>query len=388
MGLEIPIREIPIKATGSAGPKKNLLAELKWTEPQPASNVPKDTLANLRSKAAKMVNSELFNLSPKILSVFGVWFSLTGLMKLGEKGLAKTLKDLAMPIIVAITALGFDYFAKGSLKDFINGPEKVPVIDLEKDLCWSDKNLENFTKVAKLFMGDATNHLGSDNPNQSLHGTRRDGLLVLAGPPGNGKTAIAHGIANLAKKPIITLKLASTFSGNDLETAFADALRKNAILFIDEADALIRSRAEKITQTFLETFNRYQRENPVRVILATNTFDVMDPAIQSRAFVFNLGNPDKNLKLEIFQKKISEIGLKVSAYEDLMSSESNKLADLLDKYALSGRDIESIIQDARVIAELRISRAIVNKSTKAEMKITLNDIKQALDEFIESKQIN
>jgi SpoVK/Ycf46/Vps4 family AAA+-type ATPase len=307
--LKKPIESLPaariangpalMEAVSSQKPSSNskigVFGDIHWNNPERADNLPKDTKAKLRERAERIVNSELFSVMPKVLSVFGVWFTLTPMMKIWEKGLADTVKSVVPPALIAVLALGFDYKVKPWLKNFIEIPTPTPEVNLEKDLCWDKDDLQNFKRTLKSFMGSKSNYLRNKAAKNDLHGTNRDGLLILAGPPGNGKSAIAYGIGNLAAKPIYSLKVSETSSSAAIEAGFKEASRKGAILFIDEADAIIRSRGERVTQAFLETFNRYQRENPVRVILATNSFAEMDSAIQSRAYVFNLSNPSQDL---------------------------------------------------------------------------------------------
>ncbi len=371
------------------------LGNIKWQEPKPASNITKDGAGLLRGKAEKVVNSELFSIMPKVLSVFGVWFSLTALMQVGEKGLKETFRKMIAPLGIAVASLGFDYFIKPSLKEFVEVPAQTPKVNLE-DLCWDKKHLDSFRRTLKLFMGDTTNYLGAKKATKELHGTNREGLLILAGPPGNGKTAIAYGIGNHAKKPIHSLKVSESSSSSAIEAAFKAAHKKGAILFIDEADAIIRSRSDKVTQAFLETFNRYQREKPVRVILATNSFSDMDSAIQSRSYVFNLANPSVELKTDIFNQKLQEQGLKSSAYKSLIENDNNALRDLLAKHDLSGRDIESIVQDLKVVAEMRINQLLLQRNLDSlnpeevlgsdEVRIKIQDVEIALKDFVQMKK--
>lgn len=388
----------PSLASSNNLPVNSKFAGVQWIDPKPATNLPKDKAGKMRVRASKIVNSELFSGLPKIFSIFGVGYSLFSLMQIGEKGFKDTAKKMIAPLLIAAASLGFDYSIRPWMKDFTEIPVPTPKVDLEKDLCWDKKDFNLFLRTLKLFMGDTTNYLGDVNSTQSqeLHGTKRDGLLILAGPPGNGKTAMAYGIGNLANKPIHSIKVSQSGFSSAIEEAFATAKKKNAILFIDEADAIIRSRNDKTTQAFLETFNRYQRENPVRVILATNSYSDMDNAIQSRAYVFSLGNPAVDLKKDIFKKKLLEQGLKSIAYENLLTKDLKALQDLLAKYDLSGRDIESVVQDLKVIAEMRISQQMIDKHStnlKAEevlgsneVCIKLSDVEQTLKEFGEMKK--
>jgi SpoVK/Ycf46/Vps4 family AAA+-type ATPase len=359
-----------------------VLKSIKWLEPKPASNLSVDKNSSNRAKAAKFLKSEFISLSPKILTGFGLWFTLTGIMQIGKKSLLNTFKEIFMPILIASSALGFDYFLKPKLIDFSEIPAQTPKVDLDNDICWDPDSKKTFEKILNLFMGHSSNYLTEPNSNSSIHGTKRDGLLILAGPPGNGKTAIAYGIGEVAKKPIVSVKLSEVGFGSALEDAFQKAKNKNGILFIDEADAIIGSRSNKITQSFLETFNRFQRESPIRVILATNSFNELDPAIQSRAYVFNLTNPNLDLKIDILKQKLKQARVIKSAYQTLLRDKLPELKALLDQVNISGRDIESLVNDTIVIAEMRINQ---NSNDASQRVIKYEDFEIAVQEF--NKQI-
>ena len=111
------ITEVPLNSKELVSDEKTLIPiakaknfqDVKWNDPKSATNISKDAKIKLREKAERLLNSELFTLMPKILSVFGVWFTLTPIMKIGEKGLSTTVKSIVPPAVIAGLALGFDY---------------------------------------------------------------------------------------------------------------------------------------------------------------------------------------------------------------------------------------------------------------------------------------
>lgn len=367
-----------------SNPPQGYLRDIKWLEPKPATNLTPDKHSTNRAKAEKFLKSEFVSLSPKVLTGFGLWYTLTGIMQIGKKSFFDTLREIFVPVLIAASALGFDYFLKPKLTEFSEIPVPTPKVDLDKDICWDPETKKTFEKTLKLFMGHSSNYLTEPDPKSSIHGTKRDGLLIMAGPPGNGKTAIAYGIGEIAKKPITSVKLSEVGFGSALEEAFRKAKSKNGILFIDEADAIIGSRRDKVTQSFLETFNRFQRESPVRVILATNSFNELDPAIQSRAYVFNLSNPNLELKIQILKQKLQQAKVKEPAYQALLGADLPKLKTLLGSMNFSGRDIESLVNDAIVIAEMRINQ---NPSDQSARVIKYEDFEIAVNEFNTQKQL-
>ena len=368
----------------NSSPQPGSLRSIKWLEPKPATNLSVDKNSPNRAKAGKILKSEFVSLSPKVLTGFGLWYTLTGIMQIGKKSFFDTLREIFVPVLISASALGFDYYAKPKLTEFSEIPVQTPKVDLDKDICWDPSIKKTFEKTLKLFMGHSSNYLIEPDSKAYIHGTKRDGLLILAGPPGNGKTAIAYGIGEIANKPITSVKLSEIGFGSALEEAFQKAKRKNGILFIDEADAIIGSRSDKITQSFLETFNRFQRESPIRVILATNSFSELDTAIQSRAYVFNLPNPSTDLKLEILKQKLQQARVKESAYQWLLGADLAKLKTLLEPKIFSGRDIESLVNDAIVIAEMRINQ---NPSDQSAKVIKYEDFEIAVNEFNTQKQL-
>ncbi len=120
-------------------------------------------------------------------------------------------------------------------------------------------------------------------------GLRADprGRLCLYGPPGTGKTAFAAHIARSLDRPLLARRasdLLSKWVGDTerhLSALFREAEREQAVLFLDEADSLLRERAGaqhgwEVTQvnellTQMEDFEGL-------FLAATNLMDTLDEA--------------------------------------------------------------------------------------------------------------
>lgn len=83
---------------------------------------------------------------------------------------------------------------------------------------------------------------------------QREGLAInLYGPPGTGKTMAAHAIANELKMQIICVNYAEIESkyvgetSKNLDALFREAKESGAIIFFDEADALLSKRVTNMT---------------------------------------------------------------------------------------------------------------------------------------------
>ena len=112
--------------------------------------------------------------------------------------------------------------------------------------------------------------------------------LILYGPPGSGKTAVAHIIANKTKALFISLNAVTSGVG-DIKTAIADARSvERAILFIDE----------------IHRFNKLQQdallpdvENGTVTLIGASTqnpFFSIIPALSSRSMIFQFNPLEAN----------------------------------------------------------------------------------------------
>lgn len=184
--------------------------------------------------------------------------------------------------------------------------------------------------------------------------------ILLVGPPGTGKTLLAKAIANEAGVPFYSL------SGADFVEVFvgvgASRIRKlyqkarkhpAAIVFIDEIDALGRSRSmnqfggqegNNTLNQFLVELDGFGREGNVITIGATNLEEALDAAL---------------LRPGRFDRKI-HVGLPdVKGREALLKHYTGKvkLDRAVDLKALaraatnmSGADIASIVNEASILA--------------------------------------
>lgn len=117
------------------------------------------------------------------------------------------------------------------------------------------------------------------------------GRLCLHGPPGTGKTAFGHWLAERLDRRVLLKRasdLDSPFVGEmerNLAKAFEEAAAEDAVLQIDEVDSFLRHRADAQRSWEVSRVNEFltQLESFDGVFVAsTNLVDAIDPAAMRR----------------------------------------------------------------------------------------------------------
>ncbi len=185
--------------------------------------------------------------------------------------------------------------------------------------------------------------------------------VLLVGPPGTGKTLLAKAVAGEANVPFLSVNGSSfieMFVGvgasrvRDLfETAKKDA---PAIIFIDEIDAIGKSRAaggmggnderEQTLNQLLAEMDGFATNLPVIVLAATNRPEVLDAALL-RPGRFDrqvlVDKPDFRGRVQILKVHIKDIKLA----KDVHIEEIGRMT-----VGLAGADLANIINEAALLA--------------------------------------
>jgi SpoVK/Ycf46/Vps4 family AAA+-type ATPase len=169
--------------------------------------------------------------------------------------------------------------AAGSLVRALRGEALPPSFPgaLDLDLFESDPPLGPLVeRVAAAGMGDVS--------------------VLLSGPPGTGKTALAHHLARALDRPLVTKRASDLLSrwvgGTEaaIAEAFAEARERDCVLLFDEVDSLLFDRKTAQHSWEVGQVNEmltWLDHHPLPVIAATNHAHRLDPAALRR-FVFKL----------------------------------------------------------------------------------------------------
>lgn len=208
--------------------------------------------------------------------------------------------------------------------------------------------------------------------------------VLLVGPPGTGKTLLARAVAGEARVPFFSIngsEFVEMFVG--LGAARVRDLFNQAraqapcILFIDEIDALGKSRAfglmgagsneekEQTLNQLLAEMDGFDSSEGVIMLAATNRPEILDPALL-RAGRFDrqilLNNPDQIGRLQILRVHVKKIILDPKI--DL-----NQVAALTPGF--SGADLANLVNEAALVATRR----------NADF-VTVDDFSQAIERIV------
>lgn len=215
--------------------------------------------------------------------------------------------------------------------------------------------------------------------------------ILIAGPPGCGKTLIAKAIANETRVNFISIKgpaLLSKYVGES-ERGIREVFRKArqaapCIIFFDEIDALVPTRAgssseshvtERVLSQFLAELDGIEELKGVLVLGATNRLDMLDEAVlRPGRFdeVLELPRPDREARREIFEIHLN--GKTVSGEIPL-----DRLASDTDGF--SGADIAWVCNQAALNGVRRAIQEMTGEGQEASISVEMGDIQQALEEL-------
>jgi len=193
--------------------------------------------------------------------------------------------------------------------------------------------------------------------------------VLMYGPPGTGKTMMAKAVANATTAAFITM-VGSEFvqkylgEGPRMVRDVFRLARENspAIIFIDEIDSIATKRFDaqtgadrEVQRILLELLNQmdgFDQTTNVKVIMATNRADTLDPALLRPGRLdrkIEFPNPDRRQKRLVFSACTAKMNL----------SDEVDLEDYVNRPdKISAAEISSICQEAGMQA-VRKNRYVI-----------------------------
>ncbi|MDR1452128.1 MAG: ATP-dependent zinc metalloprotease FtsH [Helicobacteraceae bacterium] len=291
----------------------------------------------------------LFSWVLPILIFFGVWMLLSSRMQ---------------------KSIGGGMLGMGSAKNLISAEK--PAIKFD-DMAGAEEAKEEVKEIVDFLK----------NPDRYIKlGAKIPKGILLVGPPGTGKTLLAKAVAGEASVPFFSVS-ASGFIEMFVGVGAArvrdlfDQAKKQApaIIFIDELDALGKSRAasgfggnderEQTLNQLLAEMDGFASAEPIIVLAATNRPEILDPALL-RPGRFDrqvlVDKPDFKGRLDILRVHIKAVKLVDSVDLEIIAKMTAGLA---------GADLANIVNEATLLAGRKNKEAVDN-----------NDLREAVERSI------
>lgn len=174
-------------------------------------------------------------------------------------------------------------------------------------------------------------------------------VVLLAGPPGVGKTLTAEVYAEAERRALYSVQCSQL--GVDPETiedellkVFARAKRWGAVMLLDEADVYVHERGSDLAQNaIVGVFLRVLEYQSTVLFLTTNRPDDVDDAIASRCVArLTYEIPSKTQQMAIWDVLSRTSGIGIAG---------GQIASIVVAFPrLSGRDIKNLLKLAAVVA--------------------------------------
>ncbi|NXI66839.1 NVL protein, partial [Anseranas semipalmata] len=214
--------------------------------------------------------------------------------------------------------------------------------------------------------------------------------VLLAGPPGCGKTLLAKAVANESGLNFISVKgpeLLNMYVGES-ERAVRQVFQRArnsapCVIFFDEVDALCPRRSDResgasvrVVNQLLTEMDGLENRQQVFIMAATNRPDIIDPAILRPGRLdktLYVGLPPPEDRLAIL-KTITKDGTRPPLDTDV-SLEEIAYSQHCDCY--TGADLSALVREASICA-LRQEMALQNsKSKKGDIRISHKHFEEA-----------
>lgn len=204
--------------------------------------------------------------------------------------------------------------------------------------------------------------------------------LIAYGPPGCGKTLLAHYIAGQLRLPLLTARLDSLISSflgstaKNLRTLFDHASSTPCVLFLDEFDAIAKLRDDhqelgelkRVVVSLLQNIDIL--DNKTILIAATNHEHLLDPAVWRRfSYKIEMPLPSPSVRAGMFAHFLGAFisgdtpPLVAAASEGLSGSDIRAISDDAKRDAILCD--ESVISPERILRSILLFRGLIKPTS-------------------------
>ena len=290
-----------------------------------------------------------------------------------------------------------------SKNKYVNTTSNKPRIQFElteprytlDDLILSEKTYSELNKAIGLrqFQHEVFNDWGFSH----THKFDSKMIINLYGAPGTGKTMAAHAIATSLGKKLILVNygdIESKYVGEtpkNIQAAFNFAKENDAILFFDEADAILSRRVTNMTsatdtsvnQTRSVMLNLLNDYNDI-VLFATNFITNYDPAFMRRILIhIEFSLPDEEVRKKLFMHYIpSQLPNDIDINLVAQKSENLSGSDISNAILLSAFSAKSEGKSMVTNQELLTKIESIQKSKLANEGIKNIETRVVSEEYV------
>jgi len=271
----------------------------------------------------------------------------------------------------------FGNFINQLEEDFYKaGPLNGAFFDLKYNFIERDPNIDNLlawdSKVKETLWSDIITFQKAMPKLKELGLTNSRGV-ILAGPPGTGKTMIAKWLAAHSDITCILISAEMITGRQDIKKCYELARKVSPTLLIiediDTAGALDRRAADHpLLGEFLQSMDGVVPNHGVITLATTNHSNKIDPAIADRPGRFDriveVGLPDKEQRYHIIRQHLKPMDVAPTVNREALE----RLAKNSD--GLTGAWLREVVQTA-LIAMLKDERDLI---TKEDLTTSLKDV--------------
>ena len=238
-----------------------------------------------------------------------------------------------------------------SFIDYLRSQRMTSNVELDEVEAVDIRSLKGFDDVIDALEANIIIPLEQDDL-ANEYGIKPKRGVLLAGPPGTGKTTVGRALAHRLQSKFFLIDGTYISSSQDFYARIKqvfEAAKNNApaVIFIDDSDVIFENKEDFGLYRYLLTMlDGLEGESNKRICVMMTTMDVasVPPALVRSGRIelwLETRHPDRNARLEILQARADSLP------EALRNVELGQLADETD--GLTGADLRRLIDDTKIL---------------------------------------